>query len=203
MASQLLWRIQMTSHHGNKHIHPGRPSSVFFNSNQVLNQLEIDKGDYILDAGCGNGYISLAASEIVGEKGNVFAIDIDEQSINALKSEIDFKNIKNIKAIKGDISDNIPLDDGIIDVCLMVNVFHGLVENNEVDAAMKEIKRVQKNRGKLFIIEFKKIESTPGPPLSVRLAPQEIERILKNYNYQMKGVYNIGSVHYGNSFINL
>jgi ubiquinone/menaquinone biosynthesis C-methylase UbiE len=193
----------MKSYHGDKHIHPGRPSSVFFNSNQVLNLLDINKGNHLLDAGCGNGYLSLAASKIVGEKGKVFAVDIDEQSIKALKSEIDVKNIKNIVAINNDISDNTPLDDGIIDICLMVNVFHGLVENNEVDAAMKEIKRVQKNGGNLFIIEFKKIESTPGPPLSVRLAPKEIELILKNYNYQMKSVYNIGSVHYGITFISL
>jgi ubiquinone/menaquinone biosynthesis C-methylase UbiE len=193
----------MTSHHGNKHIHPGRPSSVFFKSSQVLKLLDINIGDQILDVGCGNGYISLAISDIVGDKGKVFAIDIDEQSINALKSEINIKKIKNIEAIKGDISDEVPLEDGIIDICLMVNVFHGLVENNEVETALKEIKRVQKIGGILFIIEFKKIESTPGPPLSVRLAPKEIELILKCYNYQIKNVHNIGSFHYGNTFISL
>jgi FkbM family methyltransferase len=189
--------------HHHKHIHTGRPSSRFFNPNQVLNYLDIKEGVTILDAGCGNGSISIVASKLVGESGEIFAVDIDTNLIDMLKKEIERNKIKNIKVEQADISKKIPIEDNKIDICFMVNVFHGLVENDEIENSLREIKRVVKDGGAFEIVEFKKVDSYPGPPKSIRLSPDQIESLLNRYDFKKQDLFDIGSYHYGMIFRNL
>lgn len=193
----------MNSHDTHKHIHPGRPSSIFFTPYQVLDMLNIRRGDNVLDAGCGDGFISIAASKLVGDTGKVFAVDIDAYSIDMLKKEIEHNNIKNITTTQADISRKIPIEDKKIDICLMVNVLHGLVENEESEMVLKEIKRVMKDDGSFAVIEFKKMESLPGPPKSVRLGPDQVVLILTEHNFKKQVFFEIGPYHYGMIFGNL
>jgi ubiquinone/menaquinone biosynthesis C-methylase UbiE len=187
----------MNSHKHNKHVHPGRTSSIFFTSDEVLNRIGIENETTFLDAGCGDGFISIAASKLVGDYGRVYAVDIDGNSIKMLNKEIEQNNIINIKAIQADISKNIPINGRIIDNCVMVNVLHGLVDNEESDAALKEIKRVAKTGGTFTIIEFKKVDSFPGPPKSIRLEPEQMESILLKHDFEKVDYFEIGKSHYG------
>jgi FkbM family methyltransferase len=165
--------------------------------------LEIKEGDTVLDAGSGNGFISIIASKLVGEAGKVFAVDIDANSIDILKKEIEQNNIKNITAVQADISKKLPIEVNEIDICFMVNVFHGLVENDEVEKSLREIKRVVKEGGALEIVEFKKVDSYPGPPISIRLSPEQVESLLNGYDFKKQDFFDIGSYHYGMLFRNL
>ena len=179
-----------------KHFHHGRSSKEILDSNRVLSTIELKKGDTFLDAGCGDGYISLAASKIVGEEGKVYAVDVWEESIDAFKEKIESENIKNIEAAVADITQKIPVDDESIDILYMGNVLHGFIENNEVETVMKEIRRVIKQGGSFAVVEFKKEESTHGPPLHVRITPEEVEEVAKNYGFTVKKVEEVGTYHY-------
>jgi ubiquinone/menaquinone biosynthesis C-methylase UbiE len=179
-----------------KHFHHGRSSKEILDANRVLDTIGLKKGDIFLDAGCGDGYISLVASKIVGEKGKVYAVDVWEESINAFKEKIESDNIKNIEASVANITQKIPVDDESIDILYMGNVLHGFVENNEVESVMKEIQRVIKQGGSFAVVEFKKEESTHGPPLHVRITPEEVEEIVKNYGFIVKEVEDVGTYHY-------
>lgn len=179
-----------------KHFHHGRSSKEILDSTRVLNTTELKKGDTFLDAGCGDGYMSVAASEIVGDEGKVYAVDVWEESINVFKEKIESENIKNIEASVADITQKIPVDDESIDVLYMGNVLHGFIENNEVENVMKEIKRVIKQGGSFAVVEFKKEESTHGPPLHVRITPEEVEEVVKNYGFAVNKVEEVGTYHY-------
>jgi ubiquinone/menaquinone biosynthesis C-methylase UbiE len=179
-----------------KHFHHGRSSKEILDANRVLDTIGLKKGDIFLDAGCGDGYMSLAASKIVGEKGKVYAVDVWEESINAFKEKIESDNIKNIEASVANITQKIPVDDESIDILYMGNVLHGFVENNDVESVMKEIQRVIKQGGSFAVVEFKKEESTHGPPLHVRITPEEVEEIVKNYGFIVKEVEDVGTYHY-------
>jgi ubiquinone/menaquinone biosynthesis C-methylase UbiE len=193
----------MNPDHHHRHIHPGRPSSIFFTPDQVLGKLGIKEGDIILDAGCGDGFISLAASELVGESGLVFAVDLDPHSIDKVIQMARKKRIENIDVINADISRTLSIENRIIDLCLMVNVFHGIEENGETRAVMREMKRILKYDGKIVIVDFKKIESFPGPPVSTRLEPKRMESVLREHGFEKKDYFEIGKYHYAMVFRNL
>jgi ubiquinone/menaquinone biosynthesis C-methylase UbiE len=193
----------MKPDHNHKHIHPGRPSSIFFSPDQLLDRLGIKEGDTILDAGCGDGFISIAASDLVGESGLVFAIDLDARSIEMLIHALREKRIGNIDVIRADISKTLPIENRIIDFCLMVNVFHGLLENQETRPVLRELKRILKYDGKLVIVDFKKMESYPGPPITIRIEPEKMESILRVHHLEKRDYFEIGKYHYAMVFGNL
>ncbi len=177
------------------HEHKGRSSRGFLDASKILGDIGLKEGDYFLDDGCGDGYISIAASEIVGKNGRVYAVDIDEEAIAGLNMEISKKGISNIEATVADAA-KVPVPDESIDVAFMANVLHGLAANGEADAAMKEISRVTKMGGKFSVVEFKKIQSPMGPPLSIRLDSEEVEALAGKYGFRNERVSEAGQYHY-------
>ena len=185
-----------------RHHHAGGSTRSLLDAERVLKAIGLKKSDVFLDAGSGSGYLSLAASETVGSKGKVYAVDIHEPSIDTLKKEISDRKIKNIEAITADVTAKTPLADESIDICLMANVLHGFVENKEVAGVLKEITRLLKKGSVLAVVEFKKMDNIPGPPLSIKLAPDQVAAIITPYHYREKQVAEVGPYHYAAIFIN-
>ncbi|HEY0196354.1 MAG TPA: class I SAM-dependent methyltransferase [Methanobacterium sp.] len=179
-----------------RHVHHGKSSRDILSADRVLTAVGLKSGDTFLDAGCGDGFISLAASPIVGEKGKVYAVDIYPESIAAVKKEIQERDINNVEAIVADLTVKTPLNDDSIDLCIMANVLHGFVENQEAEEVMKEISRVIRPEGVFAVVEFKKIEKLQGPPFHERLAPQDVEDILVKHGFEAVLTSEVGHYHY-------
>jgi ubiquinone/menaquinone biosynthesis C-methylase UbiE len=184
----------MTEKHGHKH--HGKSSRNILSAGDVLEAVELKEGTKFLDAGCGDGYISIEASKIVGVDGEIVAMDVYPESIEIVKNEIIDKDIKNIEAVVADITENIPLDDNKVDTILMANVLHGFVVGGEVEFVMKNIVRVLKSGGVFAVVEFRKLDSEVGPPFNVRLTPLEVSDILKEYGFNIIYSHDIGDYHY-------
>lgn len=178
------------------HVHHGKSTRGVLSADNVLTTAGLKSGDTFLDAGSGDGFISFAASSVVGEKGKVYALDVYPESVENVKKEVQKKGVKNLEAVLADLTDKIPLDDNSIDLCLMANVMHGFVENEEVEDVMKEVSRVVKPEGVLAVVEFKKMEEIPGPPMDVRLAPLDVEDILEQYRFESVLTAEVGLLHY-------
>src|SRR4030042_1362161 len=88
------------AHRGHHHHHAGKSSERFLNKEIILKELNIFPGQIILDAGCGNGYMSKEFSRILKNTGKVYALDPDKNLIEVLKNETKHTNIT---AILGDI----------------------------------------------------------------------------------------------------
>lgn len=178
------------------HVHHGKTTRDILGPERVLTSAGLKSGDIFLDAGSGDGFISFAASSVVGEKGKVYAIDAYPESVDNVKKEVEEKGIKNLEAILADLTEKIPLDVDSIDLCVMANVLHGFVENDEVEEVMKEIKRVIRPEGVFAVVEFKKMEGPPGPPFDIKLAPQDVEDILAQYSFEPVSTSEVGQYHY-------
>ncbi len=178
------------------HYHAGRSSKAFLDAERVIREIGLNNGDKFLDVGCGEGRFSIAASKLIGSQGKVYAIDSYEESIKALKEQIRRDNIGNIEAIVADVTKKMPLPEGIINVCLMANVMHGFLANGEVPAVMTEAARVMKPGSTLAVVEFKKIAGPPGPPLSIRMTPEELEDLISEYGFEKNKVVEVGQFHY-------
>ncbi|VVB70342.1 Putative arsenite methyltransferase [uncultured archaeon] len=179
-----------------KHEHHGKSSRGFLDSERIQRDIGIKEGDRFLDLGSGEGYFSIAASQSVGKDGIVYAFDVDEESILRLQKEIAQKKLSNINASVVDISKKLPLKDESISLAFMSNVLHGLVANGDADGALMEIARVTEHNGRLAIVEFKKQESPHGPPLSIRLSPEDVEVLSAKYGFSKESIQDAGPYHY-------
>ena len=179
-----------------RHVHHSRSSKDILSAMEVLEAVGLEIGDIFLDAGCGDGYISIAASNLVGDQGKIYALDVYPKSIETVKKEIEDKKLDNTHAILADISKNIPLDSDSIDMVLMANVLHCFVADEEVEKVMSNIVEVLKPGGVLAVVEFRKLDGIKGPPFNIRISPEEVSIILKDYGFEITDKHEIGEYHY-------
>jgi ubiquinone/menaquinone biosynthesis C-methylase UbiE len=183
-----------TKKHGHKH--HGKSTRDILDPKRVLMAIGLENGQKFLDAGCGDGFISIEASKIVGNQGQVYALDEYEPSLEHIRNEIHELGIRNMKVIQADMTRCIPLDDNLIDRCVMANVLHGFAAEGTLKSVLFEIMRVLKPGGTFAVVEFNKLEGPPGPPYNVRLSPEDVEEILEDHRFQIGGTEDVGKYHY-------
>jgi ubiquinone/menaquinone biosynthesis C-methylase UbiE len=185
----------MSEHSHDTHEHAGLTSKGFLSTKKILSEVGLKEGQTFLDAGCGAGHFSIAASKQVGTKGTIYAVDIDHHAISSLKDEIAKKDLINIETVISDLTKHIPVNDSSIDVCLLANVMHGFAANKEVGSVFSEITRIMKPKGILVVVDFKKKFSL-GPPKSIRLSPEEMEALITPLGFEIIKTVNVGLFHY-------
>ena len=179
----------------------GGSSFQLIDAEKVLEELHLKKGNTFLDMACGQGEYAIEFSKILGEEGLIYAVDLWNENIVQLKKAISAAGIKNIKAIVADVSKVMPIDNDRVDVCLMAAVLHDLILEKAADDAIKEVVRVLKPNGILAILEFEKIEGTPGPPKKIRIDQDEVESIVTPFGFIKNEVKEVGAYIYLMTFV--
>lgn len=174
----------------------GRSSFSLIDPERVFGQLRLKRGSTFLDMASGRGEYAIAASQVIGDEGLVYAIDLWEEGIVTLVKQASAGGIKNLKPILGDIGKRIPIENNSVDVCLMATVLHELVLTESTDGALKEAARVLNSHGFLAIIEFNKVERPPGPPIHIRLTPEDVESIVTPHGFRKERVIDVGPHNY-------
>ena len=104
-----------------------------------VERAEIKHGDLVLDYGCGPGSYSIAAAEIVGSLGKIYAADIHPSAIKEVNKRALKKNLRNIKTIQTDCKTG--LEPNSIDIIICFDMLHGIEDKNCI---LKEFHRVLK-----------------------------------------------------------
>jgi ubiquinone/menaquinone biosynthesis C-methylase UbiE len=190
----------MTKHHETKPTGAGKSSFGLIDSAKFFRELDLNKGATFLDVACGRGAYSLAASDIIGKDGQVYAVDLWEEGILSLRNQA-AKGIQNITTFVSDVAQSIPIENDCVDVCLMATVLHDFVGDKVGRQVMKEIVRVMKSEGTLAIVEFKKKDGPPGPPKPIRLSPEEVVKIVSAFGFQQNRYTEVGPDNYLQIFI--
>ncbi|MDI6852042.1 MAG: methyltransferase domain-containing protein [Deltaproteobacteria bacterium] len=174
----------------------GKSSFDLIDPNKFFAALVIKPHMKILDLACGQGNYTLALAEAMGPEGVVYGADLWEEGLAKLREEAAIRGLRQIRAILADVSSPLPLDAASIDLCLMATVLHDLVEAGTAPGALAETTRLVKPGGTLAVVEFKKMDGPPGPPRHIRLAPEEVENLLKPYGFRKRLIEEIGSYTY-------
>jgi len=117
---------------------------------KVVDWVGIRDGMYVLEVGPGPGTFTIEAAKRVGEKGKVFAIDIQPTVISKLNSRLQRDRIANVTT-KVASAYQLPSSNNTFDRAFMIAV---LAEIPDKKKALLEIKRVLKDNGLLAIGEF-------------------------------------------------
>jgi ubiquinone/menaquinone biosynthesis C-methylase UbiE len=174
----------------------GKSSFELINSDKLTDRLPLKPGSTVLNLACGKGTYSTFLSKIVGDTGLVYAVDLWKEGLQILGKEIEEKNIANILPLLNDATEQIEIDEYSVDVCLMATVLHDFEEMDKAGAVLKQIKTILKPGGRLAVIEFKKIEGPPGPPVKIRLSEDEVEKMVTGYGFKKIKTDDIGDYNY-------
>lgn len=106
----------------------------------------LKKGDRIIEVGAGTGRYSINYAQ----KGyQVDSVELISKNLEILKSKIT-KDMK-INAIKGNCMDLSVYEDDTFDITLVLGPMYHLYDKKDIDKALKEVVRITKKGGKIFI----------------------------------------------------
>ncbi len=114
-----------------------------------IEKTNIKPGDTVLDYGCGPGDFTVAAAEVVGSSGKVYAVDINLLAIKRVKKSALKKGLNNIETILTDC--NIGLGDNSIDVVICFDTIHHV---NDQESLLREFHRVLKPNSNLSLDDY-------------------------------------------------
>lgn len=162
----------------------------------VFREIGLATANSFFDIACGVGRYSLAAAKAIKPGGIVYAADLWAEGIASLRNSIEEQEIANLEPIHADVSKRLPLDDHAIDICFMATVLHDLVHDHTDQGTLAEIRRVIRPGGTLAVVEFKKINDGPGPPLPIRMAPEEVAALLAPLGFTRHSLFDTGPYTY-------
>jgi ubiquinone/menaquinone biosynthesis C-methylase UbiE len=162
------------------------------NPEAILTEIGLEAGDTFVDIGCGQGYFTIPAARIVGNKGKVYALDSNLRAIDILNGNAETAGLKNIISRVG-LAEHFVMCEACAD-----SVFYGIVLHDFEDreAVLKNAVRMLKKSGKLIDLDFKKIEMPFGPPVEIKLSEEEAKRLIKGAGFKVKSLHSIEPYSY-------
>ncbi len=179
----------------------GKSSFELIDADRFFQILALKPGATVVDAGCGTGSYAIAMANCVGGEGHVWAVDLWAQGIECLRERIGHEGVNNLETLVADVSRPLPLPGESMDLVLMATVLHDLREAGFQDGALAEVRRLLKRNGIFAVVEFKKVPGPPGPPVAIRLSPEELNTLVASFGFEKTGLHEIGPHNYLMTFV--
>ena len=156
---------------------------------QLIERSGVKKGMQILDLGCGSGAFTPFIARTVGDKGKVYALDIQADMLKQLERKLskpENKDIENIKIIEGNAYE-LPFEDGSLDLVNMVTVLQEIPDRNR---ALQEVNRVLKPGGLFAVTELFPDPDYPWKSTTINLGERAgfvVDKVMGNFfNYTVR-----------------
>ena len=117
----------------------------------LLRELPLKPGMVVADVGAGTGYIARRMASVVGAAGTVYAVDVQSEMIEMLKTLASKAKLTQIKPVLSTALD-VKLPAASVDLAIMVDVYHELEFPREV---MLSLVRAMKPGGRVVFVEYR------------------------------------------------
>jgi ubiquinone/menaquinone biosynthesis C-methylase UbiE len=135
---------------------------MFSDPSHNVEQFDLQSGMTVADFGTGSGHYAFAAARAVGDKGKVYAIDVQKTLLEKLKRDAVTLRIHNVEIIWADIEKHgaTKLRDGSVDAAIIANL---LFQVEKKDDFLTEVNRVLKPKGRVLVIDWHDSFGGMGP----------------------------------------
>ena len=134
----------------------------FFSPTKILLGADIQPGQTVLELGCGTGFFTIPAAQLIGDGGCLLAMDILPESVELVSRKVQAADLQNVRVVKGDALDT-GLESQSMDAVLLFGVIPAPML--PLNRLLPEMHRLLKPEGTLAV----------WPPISGWL-PQAILR---------------------------
>jgi ubiquinone/menaquinone biosynthesis C-methylase UbiE len=183
-------------HEENKKFEPHKADRLIseerFNSlrpDLLLKEIGVKSGMNLADIGCGNGFFSVPAAELVEPGGVVFAIDVSEEMLNKLRERVLPENIQIFLSKEG----SFPIEADSVNFVILSAIIHEVENRREF---LLEVQRVLNDDGFLWILEWIPKKEEHGPPKNHRVSQEELQEDLNNSGFKIEWCRTLGNSHY-------
>ena len=169
---------------------------MFIKPEEIIKNFEIRQGIVVADFGSGSGHYVLAMAKKMNDTGIVYAIDIQKNLLEKIKSEAAKQHLSNVDIIWADIEgkEGTKLANGTLDFAIASNI---LFQINDKEALAREIFRTLKNGGQVAVIDWSASFGGAGPVSKAVVPQKEAERIFIQEGFLEEREFPAGDNHYG------
>ena len=114
---------------------------------EILQEAGVKSGMTVLDFGCGPGGFSIAAAQLVGSNGQIYAVDINPLAFSSVRKAAGKLGLNNIQTIF--LSDLVNVRHNSVDFALLYDVLHYLLP--EPGSVLTALHQVLKPKGVLSV----------------------------------------------------
>jgi predicted methyltransferase len=118
---------------------------------EVLAALDLQPGMTVADLGAGSGYFTRRFVRAVGERGRVYAIDVEQEILTFLKESLERMHLPPIVELTLAEPDDPKLPPAAIDLIFLCNVYHHLEDRARYFAKLRP---ALKAGGRVAIVDF-------------------------------------------------
>ena len=168
----------------------------FLNPDKIVFEFNIRQGMSIADFGCGSGYFTILAAQKVGSNGRVFALDVQESSLDSVRTKAKAAGVSNIETIRANLEvlGSSGLGDDSQDMVLIANV---LFQSSKKENIFNEAHRVLKKDAQLVIVDWMRGSGGFGPPDNLRTDDIAMESLVASAGFTFIKKIDAGKFHYG------
>ncbi len=148
---------------------------------EVIAALDLKEGEVIADIGAGSGYFSFRFAHHVGEKGRVYAVDINPDMILYMNRHIRDLNLKNVLTVLSAPDDPL-LADGSVDSFFLCETWHHIENHARYLSLMK---KMLKPGGRVIMIDFQKKELPLGPPMDMKISREDLLKEMDSNGFRL------------------
>ena len=165
----------------------------FLSPREVLNHLQLEGDMIAADFGSGSGGWAIPLAKRL-KFGKVYAIDILEEPLSALKNKAEIEKTFNIEIIRSNVEgkQGSKLADSSCDLVLVTNL---LFEAEDKKQILTEAKRVLKKGGKILVVDW--LPEAPQGPKKGRVSAEKVKKIAEDLKLKLEKEFQAGVFHYG------
>jgi len=160
---------------------------------EIMDRLHLGEGDIVADIGAGSGYFTIPFASRVGDKGLVFAEEIQIEMINYISKKVEDLELKNIRVIFGKPEDPSLLDN-FFNLVFLANTYHEL---DKPFLMLENIKKDLRFSGRLAIIDWDPAKQSPfGPPIEAKVPENTLIKEVERSGFELIEKHNFMPYHY-------
>jgi len=162
-----------------------------------LSKLGLIDGMKVVDLGAGSGFYSYEAAKRVGSSGRVYAVDVQKDILERLRSTGVSNGLRNIEVVWGNAEKigGTKLREGIADRVIASNILFQIEKPEEFSL---EIKRLLRPGGKVLVVDWSEV-SAIGP--KTVFPSMKAQTLFEKAGFKLDQSFNAGEHHYGLVFV--
>ncbi|MFA5127019.1 MAG: class I SAM-dependent methyltransferase [Patescibacteria group bacterium] len=184
-----------------KILNQGKPvssgRSELLDAGQILREIvKLKVGDMVGDLGAGGGLFLLEAARLVGDQGQVYAVDVVKNILSEIESKARLNGLNNIKTIWSnlEIVGATKINEGTLDANILVNVLFQSQKHYEI---LAEATRLLKPGGKLLIVDWANNDLGVGPPNNRIVDQNQVKNLAQQLDLVLAQEFKAGKYHFG------
>lgn len=146
---------------------------------KVIETLNLSAGQLVADIGAGSGLFARPLAKAVGEKGKVFAVDIEPAMLKHIEKTAQEQKLGNLHTVLA--AENDPKLPEAVDLIVIINTLHHIANQ---DVYLKKLRGYLRPGGRIAVIDF--TERWPAGAQNMKYTQEQLAAWMKGAEFTLK-----------------